>query len=77
MPKPERFAAEIAKPCVCLEMSRSGGEVEVTIVRSGDVLTIYPARKPIGDLVKELAQLPRPPSIEGRDDDVLPERPGL
>jgi antitoxin VapB len=54
-----------------------GREVEVTIVRSGDVLTIYPARKPIGDLVKQLAQLPRPPSIEERDDDVLPERPGL
>jgi antitoxin VapB len=51
--------------------------MEVTIVRSGDVLTIYPARKPIGDLVKQLAQLPRPTSIEERDDEVLPERPGL
>jgi antitoxin VapB len=54
-----------------------GREVEVTIVRSGDVLTIYPARKPIGDLVKQLAQLPRPTSIEERDGDELPERPGL
>lgn len=52
-------------------MSRSGGEVEVTIVRFCDVLTIYPARKPIGDLVRQLAQLPRPPSIEERDDEVL------
>lgn len=54
-----------------------GREVDVTIVRSGDVLTIYPARRPIGDLVKQLAQLPRPPSIEERDYEVLPERPGL
>lgn len=54
-----------------------GREVELTIVRSGDVLTIYPARKPIGDLVTQLAQLPRPPRIEERDDEVLPERPGL
>ena len=54
-----------------------GREVEVTIVRSGDVLTIYPARKPISDLVRQLAELPRPPSIEERDDEVLPERPGL
>jgi antitoxin VapB len=54
-----------------------GREVELTIVRSCDVLTIYPARKPIGDLVKQLAQLPRPPGIEERDDEVLPERPGL
>ncbi len=54
-----------------------GREVEVTIVRSGEVLTIYPARKPIGDLLKQLAQLPRPSSIEERDDEVVPERPGL
>jgi antitoxin VapB len=49
-----------------------GREMEVTIVRSGDVLTIYPAPKPIGDLVKQLAQLPRPTSIKERDDEVLP-----
>jgi antitoxin VapB len=54
-----------------------GREVELTIVRSGDVLTIYPARKPIGDLVRQLAQLPRPPTIEERDDEVPPERTGL
>jgi antitoxin VapB len=54
-----------------------GHEVEVTIVRSGDVLTIYPARKPIGELVKQLAELPRPSQIEARDDEVLPERSGL
>lgn len=54
-----------------------GREVELTIVRSGDVLTIYPTRKPIGDLVKQLAELPRPPLIEVRDEDVLPERSGL
>jgi antitoxin VapB len=54
-----------------------GREVEVTIVRSGDVLTIYPARKRIGELVKQLAQLARPPSIEERGNEVLPERPGL
>ena len=54
-----------------------GRDVEVTIVRSGDVLTIYPSRKPIGALVEQLAQLARPANIEERDDQVLPERPGL
>ncbi len=54
-----------------------GREVELTIVRSGDVLTMYPARKPIGELVKQLAELPRPTAIEARDEDLLPERPGL
>jgi antitoxin VapB len=54
-----------------------GREVEVTIVRSGDVLTIYPKRPPIGDLVKQLAMLPRPREIETREDEELPERSGL
>jgi len=54
-----------------------GREIEVTIVRSGEVLTIYPARKPIGELVKQLSELPRPVEIETRDDEVLPEPSGL
>ena len=54
-----------------------GREVEVTIVRSGDVLTIYPTRKPIGELVKQLKALPIPSEIEARDDEVLPEPSGL
>jgi hypothetical protein len=37
----------------------------------------YPARKPIGELVKQLEELPRPSEIEARDDEVLPEPPGL
>ncbi|MDO8321365.1 MAG: AbrB/MazE/SpoVT family DNA-binding domain-containing protein [Phenylobacterium sp.] len=54
-----------------------GREVELTIIRSGDVLTIYPSRPPIGDLVKTLAALPAPREIEIRDIEELPERPGL
>jgi antitoxin VapB len=53
-----------------------GREVAVTIVRSGDVLTIYPARPPLGDLIQRLAALPRPASIEVRETEPLPERPG-
>ncbi len=54
-----------------------GGDVELTIVRSGDVLTIYPAKPPISQLLKTLDSLPKPSSIEVRDDEDLPERPGL
>ncbi|HZZ36916.1 MAG TPA: AbrB/MazE/SpoVT family DNA-binding domain-containing protein [Caulobacteraceae bacterium] len=54
-----------------------GKEIEVTIVRSGDVLTIYPARPSVAALVRRLAELPAPPSIEIRDPDLFPERPGL
>ena len=54
-----------------------GRELALTIIRSGDVLTIYPSRPPIGDLVARLAALPAPSTIERRDDEDLPERSGL
>jgi antitoxin VapB len=54
-----------------------GRDIALTIVRSGDVLTIYPSRPPIGDLVARLAALPRPDAVEIRDDEELPERAGL
>lgn len=54
-----------------------GGDVELTVVRSGDVLTIYPARAPVAEMLARLAILPKPPEIEVRDDEELPERPGL
>ena len=53
------------------------GDIEVTIVRSGDVLTIYPTRLSIGAMLDRLAALPKPNSIEIRDVEPLAERPGL
>lgn len=54
-----------------------GAEIEVTIIRSGDVLTIYPTRAPIATLAQRLAELAKPARIEVRDHDVIPEPPGL
>ncbi len=54
-----------------------GRDVELTIVRSGDVLTIFPRRPPVSEMIKRLAKLPKPRDIEVRDDAELPERPGL
>ena len=54
-----------------------GGDVELTLVRSGDVLTIYPTRLAISELVRRLDALPRPAAIEERDEEPLSERPGL
>jgi antitoxin VapB len=54
-----------------------GDDVELTVVRSGDVLTIYPTRPSIGELVRRLGELPAPSAIEARDDEDLPERTGL
>ena len=54
-----------------------GKDVELVIVRSGDVLTLYPAAISIPEMIARLEKLPVPPSIEERDDEELPEREGL
>lgn len=54
-----------------------GKDVELVIVRSGDVLTIYPAASSIPAMIKRLRSLPAPPRVEQRDDEELPERRGL
>ncbi len=51
--------------------------VELTITRSGDVLTIQPKRPSIAEMLAKLDALPKPPSIEERDPDIFPDRPGL
>jgi len=52
-------------------------EMDVTIVRSGDVLTIYPARPTVADMLARLAELPKPDAVEERDIEPVPERAGL
>jgi antitoxin VapB len=54
-----------------------GDEVELIAVRSGDVLTLYPAQMSIPQMVRKLAALPSPPSIESRETEEIPERPRL
>jgi len=54
-----------------------GEDIEVTIVRSGDVLTIYPVRPSIGEMVAMLRSLPGPDAVETRDADIAPDREGL
>ena len=54
-----------------------GRDVEVTIVRSGDVLTITPKRSSIKEMVQSLRELPVPSEIQERDPDIFPDRPGL
>ena len=54
-----------------------GEGVELTLVRSGDVLTIFPQKGTLRDLVARLDALPRPLTVEQRDEEPLPERKGL
>ena len=54
-----------------------GRDVEVTIVRSGDVLTITPKRSSIKQMVQSLRELPVPSEIQKREPDIFPDRPRL
>ena len=54
-----------------------GENVELVIVRSGDVMTIYPAATTVPAMIARLRALPAPPDIETRDEEELPERKGL
>ena len=54
-----------------------GEDVELLIVRSGDVMTIYPASLSVPDMIARLAEMPAPPYVELRDDEEIPERDGL
>ena len=51
-----------------------GEDMELVIVRSGDVMTIYPAGSSISEMIARLRALPAPPTIEQRDDEELPDR---
>ena len=50
---------------------------EVTIERSGDVLTIRPKRISVAEMLRRLDALPAPGDIEVRDPDIFPDREGL
>jgi antitoxin VapB len=54
-----------------------GEDVELILVRSGDVMTIYPATSTIPEMLAKLAALPAVTIAEIRDVSELIERTGL
>ncbi len=54
-----------------------GDDVELVLIRSGDVMTIYPASTTIPEMLARLRALPPTRAIETRDVEELPERHGL
>lgn len=54
-----------------------GENVELIVVRSGNVVTLYPATLTVSEMVAQLNAMPTPPAVEKRDDEEIPERPGL
>lgn len=51
-----------------------GEDVELVLVRSGDVMTVYPAALTITEMIARLHALPPVREIEQRDVETLPER---
>ena len=47
---------------------------ELQITRMGDVITIFPARKGLKEVIAQLRDLPKPDVVEERDPIELPER---
>lgn len=54
-----------------------GEGAELIVIRSGDVITIYPAKTSVKEMLAELRKLPVPSEIEKRDEEEIPERPRL
>jgi antitoxin VapB len=50
-----------------------GEGTELIVVRSGSVMTIYPATTSIANMTERLRVLPAPPAIERRDKEELSE----
>jgi antitoxin VapB len=47
-----------------------GEDVELVIARSGDVMTIYPARESVPKMIARLRALPTPTTVETRDGEI-------
>jgi antitoxin VapB len=54
-----------------------GEDVELVLVRSGNVMTIYPAATSIAEMLATLQSAPAPRAIERRDEEPLAERDAL
>jgi antitoxin VapB len=57
-----------------------GANVELEIVRNGDVVTLRPrqlAKITMKEMLEKMKKLPKPAYVEVRDTAEIPERPGL
>ena len=59
------------------EIAFADMNAELEITRTGDVVTIYPARQDLKAMVRELRSLPMPDEIEVREPIELPDRDGI
>ena len=60
------FRSEEGEAILLPDQIAFGADAEVVIFRSGDVMTIYPVRESIAEMIARLRALPTPPAIEIR-----------
>ncbi|HVT25188.1 MAG TPA: hypothetical protein VHD95_11210 [Rhizomicrobium sp.] len=51
-------------------------DIELEVSRTGDVVTIYPARPSLKEAVAELRRMPKPAGVEQREPIDMPARKG-
>lgn len=56
------------------EIAYKNPKTELEIVRTGDVVTIYPARPSLKDAVEQLRRMPKPARVEKRQSISVPVR---
>ena len=56
------------------EFAYADTDMELTITRLGDVITIFPARQNLKDAVAALRKTAKPSSVEKRDPITMPHR---
>jgi antitoxin VapB len=56
------------------ELAYDDMSVDLTITRTGDVITIFPARRSLKEAVAKLREMPKPPEVEKREPIDMPER---
>jgi len=56
------------------ELAYTDLSIDLRITRTGDVITIFPARDSLRDAVATLRKLPKPPEVEVREPIEVPDR---
>jgi len=56
------------------ELAYGDTNIDLEINRLGDVITIYPVRSSMGDVVAALRRMPKPPRVEKRRPIEVPAR---
>jgi antitoxin VapB len=58
------------------ELAYADTEMDLEVTRVGDVITIFPARGNLKDVVATLRSMPKPPRVEKRSPIEMPRRRG-